>query len=154
MTVAALFVESAQPDWSHDPFLHLRWPDLTLTVAHARNDILGPNQARFDLTTASLGACPLGWRVLRACAVAEVGILDGRGVTIAMPRSNQSLWMAAGGLVRAKVPVGRHLFAEAYAGARAPLRRTEFTFEVPEVVIAKVPAVVFDGGLALAAWLP
>jgi len=153
MAAAALFIERGDPDPASRPIL--RSPDLALTVTHARNDVFGgAGQARFSLTTASLAACPLGWRALDACATAEIGMLDGQGLAIARPQSSRTLWLAGGLALRARQRIGRSLFLEAHAGLRAPLHRTEFVFEMPEMTVARVPALVADGGLALGALLP
>jgi hypothetical protein len=153
MTGATLFAESSDSSWPRDSFIHR--PELSVAISHARNDVLGSEpRARFSLTAAHLAACPFGWVVLRICGTAEAGLLYGRGADVFLPRSDRSLWMAAGGSLKATWTVGRKVLLEAYVSARVPLRRTEFTFEMPPALVASVPALVADGGLAIGAFVP
>jgi hypothetical protein len=153
MAEATLFLEIRDARWPVGLSLHR--PDVRLTFSHARNDLLSsPDQAAFSLTSAATVACPLGWSVLRACGTAQLGVLTGRGVDLDSPRSSRSLWLAAGGLARARWPLSRGFEIEVEASLRVPLRHVDFVVERPRVTLASVPAVIAGGGVALGVAIP
>jgi hypothetical protein len=153
MAGVGLFVERGDLAWPAGRILHR--PDVRLAITHVRNDLPGETgKARFNLTTGALLVCPLGWSALRACAAAEAGLLDGRGQEVASPLTDRSLWIAAGGLLRAHATLGGGGFIEAAFGLWAPLRRASFIFEMPTVPVAKVPAVIATGGVSAGLTIP
>jgi hypothetical protein len=130
-------------------------PDLRLTLAHARNDVLRrSDRAAFALSRATLAACPLGSSALRLCATGEIGVLDGQGIEVANPASSRTLWAAVGALAVARWRIGRRFLAETYGAVSVPLRRTDFVFRIPRVPVASVAEVVASAGLALGFSIP
>jgi hypothetical protein len=130
-------------------------PDLRLTLAHARNDLLtAGTAARFSLSALALRVCPLGWRALRVCLEGEAGLLAASGRAVDRPRSVLTGWTAAGVVASARWEVGRWLIAESFAGLQVPLRRADFVFEMPRRPVATIPAAVVLGGVSFARTIP
>jgi hypothetical protein len=153
MAEATMVLENRDREWPSGIALHS--PDLRLTLAHARNDVLASaSRAAFSLSTVTLAACPVGWSVFRLCGTGEVGVLAGRGIEVETPRSTRSLWLALGARAGARWALTRTLVIEAQASVRAPLRRTDFVFEMPLLPVAKVPAAVASGGVVVGVTIP
>ena len=129
-------------------------PDLRLTLAHARNDLVASGTARFSLSSIGVSACPLSWRALRLCLDGEAGLLSAAGRVVGQPRSVRTWWTAAGAVASARWTVGPRLIAESFAGLRVPLHRVDFVFELPRRPVATIPAVVVLAGVSLARTIP
>jgi hypothetical protein len=132
----------------------LHAPDLRLTLAHARNDLVSAGAARFSRSSVGLYACPLSWRALRLCLRGEAGLLAATGLAVDRPRSTLSWWTAAGAVASARWTFGRWLILEPFAGLRVPLHRAHFVFEMPRRLVAAVPAAVVLGGVSLGRTIP
>ncbi|HEU5074626.1 MAG TPA: hypothetical protein VFU02_10640 [Polyangiaceae bacterium] len=121
-------------------------------------------EARFDLVTSRLEACPIAFDLggsiaLEPCASFEAGVLSGRGYsdppTVAEGHSGRSPWWAPGVLGRMVVSFGQ-LVVELEGSARFPLRREEFYVD-PEgegtagstITVHEVPATSFGAALGV-----
>lgn len=133
---------------------HAYFPDLRLSFRHLRNDFPRQNgKAGFNLTTAAVTGCPLGWWAVQLCAHLEAGALGGRGREIEVAETDWSFWMATGGWGRLRTRLGGALFLEMSAGALVPLRRASFIFR-PSTPVANVPSVIAVGGFSLGIMIP
>jgi hypothetical protein len=157
MPDASVFLERGRRAWPVGPTFGR--PDARLAIGYARNDLFTQDRARFALATATVSICPasLGFTQttgVRLCAAGELGMLSGEGVTVGTPKTTRFLWGSAGGALRFRWAPGPRLTVEAQASVAAPLERTTFIFEMPRVEVARVPAVVAAGGLALGFAIP
>jgi hypothetical protein len=157
MPAASLFVENGRRLWPTG--LGLRRPDVRVAISYARNDLAGGDRARFALGSGGVTVCPAGAGLgaavsLRLCPGAEVGLLSGEGIAVAMPSSSRFLWAAAGAVARLRWAPGARVAVEAQAGLVAPLVRTTFVFEMPRLEVARIPAVVAAGGVAIGFTIP
>jgi hypothetical protein len=102
--------------------------------------------ARFIWTAGRLDLCA-GFSVaptlsVGPCVGADMGEIYGVG-TIAHPRQASELWLAVGGLVRARWMVRSPLFVEVDAGGVVPLQRNTFVFDPPATVLDP-PTVLYE----------
>jgi hypothetical protein len=157
MPAGSLFVELGHRGRRAGLAVHT--PDVRLALAHARNDLFGAERARFALSTAGLALCPadvgLGRATtLRLCAAADVGLLEGEGVAVTTPRTSRFFFAAGGARLGLRWDAGRHVAIEAQAAVAAPLERTRFVFEMPRIEVARVPALVGEGGVTVGLAIP
>ncbi|MDD9932782.1 MAG: hypothetical protein OXT09_04225, partial [Myxococcales bacterium] len=126
-------------------------PAVQMQLAHAWVDGLGATggEADFALSSAQLGACPLGLRTgpltARACLVGVLGQLTARGTESYAPRAHKRLWGSVGTAALLSLDLGHSLELQAGAELAAPLSRYGFQFR-PEV-FHRVPVVHFHAHL-------
>ncbi len=126
-------------------------PAVQMQLAHAWVDGLGATggEADFALSSAQLGACPLGLRMrpltARACLVGVLGQLTARGTESYAPRAHKRLWGSVGTAALLSLDLGHSLELQAGAELAAPLSRYGFQFR-PEV-FHRVPVVHFHAHL-------
>ena len=134
-------------------------PSARLTVHHARNDLAeDPPEALVVWTAASVEGCPLqlgppGSLEVRACAVAQGGLLHLRGLAVQHQRSATRNWWSTGALARAGFPVGRAVQLDAALGATVALVERRFVTEGPRDVVARTNRVAPFGTLGVSVHL-
>ncbi len=118
-------------------------PSARLTVHHARNDLAeDPPEALVVWTAVSAEGCPLqlgpaGSVELRACGVAQGGLLHLRGLAVQHQRSATRSWWSVGALARVELPVSRTVQLDAALGATIALVERRFVTEGPRDVVAR-----------------
>jgi hypothetical protein len=113
-------------------------PLLQLEAAHAFSGTTSEpgGRASFQLDTARLDLCALGWAggplALRGCIAGALGRLAAHGEDTYSPASSGRLWASLAALLLVNVDVGSHLEIQASAALNAPLRRDAYAF-APDV---------------------
>ena len=102
-------------------------PSLRLSLHHATNYwVQKPQAARVGWTPVTLTGCPLrfggrGKVQVRACALAQTGILYLRGVGLDHPASVSRTWWAVGLSARGSLELNPSIFLEIAGGGSVPL---------------------------------
>jgi hypothetical protein len=113
-------------------------PLLQLEAAHAFSGAIAEpgGRAGFQLDTARLDLCALGWAAgplaVRGCIAGTVGRLAASGEDTYSPASTARWWASLAALLLMNVDMGSHLEIQASAALYAPLRRDAYAF-APDV---------------------
>jgi hypothetical protein len=113
-------------------------PLLQLEAAHAFSGTMSEpgGRASFQLDTARLDLCALGWAggplALRGCIAGALGRLAAHGEDTYSPASSGRWWASLAALLLVNVDMGSHLEIQASAALYAPLRRDAYAF-APDV---------------------
>jgi hypothetical protein len=109
----------------------------------ATADGASPTAARFQLTTARMDGCLVGWPGLvrvSPCALFEAGVLDATGEQVRDRRTFSAPWLTLGALLRVQTVVGDILVLELEGGVDARLTSYRFYLE-PDATLYELPRV-------------